>query len=394
MNKMGQKGFFDLSVEKSFSEEFRLDNLKANLARGKLLAAVTLVVEIAIIITSIIFRKGASSETDKYYYAMYLLFIVTVSFFLLALSKMKANPKLGPASRAVTYGFIFFVLAWNMGISVLDGQITSYIVALLAISIIAIMRPVPMLVLYIIVQVAYCVLLLLFQESINVIYASFINSTIAAVISWTAAYILFKNRAENFTGQKELLVKRKQLEKVIAELNIANKKLEYLSQTDGLTGIHNRRMFDKVSNDFWKDCLKEKNTLAVIMIDIDHFKIFNDTYGHQQGDDCLKDIVSNIKSIVPQESMLARYGGEEFAVLLKDCEKNDSFKLAEKIREATASLNIKHENSPVKPYVTLSLGVYCGTPVIGDSVIGFIAMADKSLFKAKNSGRDRTLKSD
>ena len=386
--------FFDIKVKEDFSEEFRLHNLKENLNRGKIIAAATLVVELFVIVISLVFKKNITSGKDAYYYFMYLIFVVVVSFFLIILIKMEAKPRLGLKARLITYGFLFFMLSWNMGISVLDGQITSYIIALLAISIVAIIRPAPMLILYSSVHMIYLVLLLIFGETRNIIFASFINSTIAAVISWTASYILYKNRTKSFINEKEVEDKRAQLESLNLELNRANKKLEYLSQTDGLTGIYNRRMFDRISNDYWKECFEAGDYLTVIMIDIDHFKIFNDTYGHQKGDDCLKDIVSAIKSLIPEDSMLARYGGEEFAILVKNSTKGKSFYLAEQIRSKIADMNIEHKNSPVKSYVTLSLGVFCGHPKQSRTILEFISRADRALYEAKNGGRDMTIRAE
>jgi diguanylate cyclase (GGDEF)-like protein len=222
-----------------------------------------------------------------------------------------------------------------------------------------------------------------------------INTTIAMAVSWLAGYIVYKSRAGNFSSQKEVEAQSAklealnlELEDLNAELNIANKKLEYLSQTDGLTGIYNRRMFDQISSSFWEKCRKCCGSLAVIMIDIDHFKLFNDTYGHQKGDECLKSIVAKIKELIPDGSVLARYGGEEFAILVENCSMSEALDLAENIRAKVAALKIPHENSQVKPYVTLSLGVYCASPG-GDSISEFIGFADKSLYKAKEDGRDR-----
>ena len=394
MEKKRIREFFDIKVDEGISEEFELYNLKENLNRGKMLAAVTLVVELVIIVLSLIFKKDVSSGKDAYYYFMYLTFVVVISFFLMVLIKMEADPKHGLKSRLVTYSFLFFMLIWNMGISVLDGQITTYMIALFAISIIAIIKPAPMLILYSSVHAIYLVLLLVTEKSNNVIFASAINSTVAAVISWTASYILYKNRALSFINQKEVEDKRVQLESLNGRLNKANKKLEYLAQTDGLTGIYNRRMFDKISNDFWKECLEAGDYLTVIMIDIDHFKIFNDTYGHQKGDDCLKDIVSAIKTIIPNDSMLARYGGEEFAILVKNTTKGKSLYLSEEIRNKIVNLNIEHKNSPVKPYVTLSLGVFCGHAKESRSILEFIARADCALYEAKEGGRNLTVRAE
>ena len=389
------KEFFYIRVRQDISEEFNLYNLKTNFSRGKLVAAATLVIEILIIISSLIFKKGVRNEKDVYYYIMYMIFVVVVAFFLIALIKMSEHPKLGIAATFITYSFTAFMLAWNMVISLLDGNIVTYVIALMAISIIALLKPMARLIIYISVHVIYCIFLFIINNSSDSIFVAMINTTIAMAVSWLAGYIVYKSHAGSFSSQKEveeqstkLEVLNAELEDLNAELNAANKKLEYLSQTDGLTGIYNRRMFDEISNSFWEECRECRSGLAVIMIDIDHFKLFNDTYGHQKGDECLKAIVSKIKETIPSGSVLARYGGEEFAILVENGSMSGALGLAEEIRAKVSGLKIPHENSPIKPYVTLSLGVYCASP--GDNTIEeFIGFADKALYKAKQGGRDR-----
>ena len=389
------KEFFDIRVQQNISEEFKLYNLKTNLSRGKLIAAATLAIEIFIIISSLIFKGGVRDEKDVYYYIMYMIFVIVVAFFLIALIKMSEHPKVGLAGYFIVYSFSAFMLAWNMVISLLDGKIISYVIALMAISIIALLKPMARLIIYIAVHVVYIILLFAIESSSDSIFVAMINTTIAMVVSWLAGYIVYKSRAENFSSQSEVETQRaelevlnSELEDLNAELNCANKKLEYLSRTDGLTGIYNRRMFDEISNSFWEECRNCSSSLAVIMIDIDHFKIFNDTYGHQKGDECLKSIVAKIKEVIPNDSVLARYGGEEFAILLENCSMSRVQELAEDIRAKVAGMKMPHENSQVKPYVTLSLGVYCASP--GENTIDeFIGFADKALYKAKQNGRDR-----
>ena len=263
----------------------------------------------------------------------------------------------------------------------------SYVTALLALSVLAVLSPKFTIILYIAVEIAYCTLVLLFEQEFQSKISFIVNSIVAATVSWVAGYILYKNRADNFASQKEVQEQREELRLLNDELNKANKKLEYLSQTDGLTGIYNRRMFDEISESLWEECKESSSCLAVIMIDIDQFKLFNDTYGHLMGDECLKSIVNNIKETIPDDSVIARYGGEEFAILVKNCDMNEALSIAEEIREKVAGLRIPHENSPIKPYVTLSLGVYCKNP--GDGTIAeFIGYADKALYKAKEGGRN------
>lgn len=182
---------------------------------------------------------------------------------------------------------------------------------------------------------------------------------------------------------EELLIVKKELEKT-------NNILQDLSSLDGLTGIPNRRYFDDFVDKEWKSAIRERTPLSFIMIDIDHFKAYNDNYGHQAGDECLKQVGRVLKDTSKRpRDLIARYGGEEFVAVLSDTDINGAMMVAERLRLSIKDLNLPHEHSPVAKTVTVSMGVAGGVPA-HDSLFGsFITMADKALYQAKEEGRNQ-----
>ena len=164
---------------------------------------------------------------------------------------------------------------------------------------------------------------------------------------------------------KKSVIKHQELEK---SLRASNKQLELLSTLDGLTGIANRRTFEKFLEREWKSSMRHTQPATAIMMDIDFFKLYNDTYGHQAGDDCLKKVARTIeKSLRRPGDLVARYGGEEFVAILSDTSQKGAFSLAEKVRASVEALEIPHQASPVNKFVTISLGVASRVPERGDA---------------------------
>ncbi|KIL99259.1 GGDEF domain-contatining protein [Paramagnetospirillum magnetotacticum MS-1] len=185
---------------------------------------------------------------------------------------------------------------------------------------------------------------------------------------------------------------------VIAHQNISKRKeaeirLRHLAMIDGLTGIANRRTFDETLGQEWRRASRAGTPLALLMIDVDHFKAYNDHYGHQAGDECLKTVAATLAATAKRPAdLVARYGGEEFGVILPGCTLTDAQTLAEKMRLAVAELHLPHLASQTSGEVTISIGVSCLNLVAtqGDSLDtqSLIAEADTALYRAKTSGRN------
>jgi len=182
----------------------------------------------------------------------------------------------------------------------------------------------------------------------------------------------------------------RELEMANKQLQLANQILMRLSTHDGLTGVGNRRQFDEALDVEWRRASRVGGLLSLIMIDIDFFKDYNDRYGHQAGDDCLKAVAYTLQDLVHRAGdVLARYGGEEFAIILPGLPREEALLLAESLRRQVESRHIRHAASAVTPFVTVSLGVASTiVPRDGDSA-DLVAAADRALYAAKGSGRNR-----
>jgi len=182
---------------------------------------------------------------------------------------------------------------------------------------------------------------------------------------------------------------RRKLKLAQEKLLEANKTLLHLSLFDQLTGLANRRHFDETLDKQFKLAKREKKPLSVIICDIDFFKRYNDTYGHQKGDQCLAAVAKALQDSTSRPTDLAcRYGGEEFTFVLPDTNLSGAKIFAEKVRNAVAALSIEHTGSTIAPFVTLSLGVaiYNGQFKNGDEIT---QAADEALYRAKENGRNR-----
>ena len=180
--------------------------------------------------------------------------------------------------------------------------------------------------------------------------------------------------------------------KLYKELKISNKKLKEIATLDGLTGVSNRRKFDEYLQQEWKRAIREKLSISLILSDVDCFKSYNDTYGHQAGDICLRSIAkAMVESVRRPADLVARYGGEEFALILPNTETEGAICIAEQIRNNIADLKIPHSKSIVKDYVTVSLGIFSLIPHRDRNMSPkkFIVAADRALYQAKKTGRNR-----
>jgi diguanylate cyclase (GGDEF)-like protein len=173
---------------------------------------------------------------------------------------------------------------------------------------------------------------------------------------------------------------------------IETQRLEEYAERDGLSGLYNRRMFDTLTRRLWQQAQREAESLQVILVDIDHFKRYNDLYGHQAGDDCIRQVAAIIARAAKRPlDFCARYGGEEFALVLYAPSGTDPQAIAEQIRREVLAKGVPHAESEAASFVTVSAGSAIAEPGTKRSLAGLIQTADEALYRAKQMGRNRVL---
>lgn len=208
---------------------------------------------------------------------------------------------------------------------------------------------------------------------------------VARIRAHSRSYMAQQQRDEAYRELRDLQV----------ELEKKNSELQRLSSLDGLTGIANRRRFDEYLEQEWLRAARDGKRLGLILIDIDHFKAYNDNYGHQGGDACLRRVARTLDGELKRAAdVAARYGGEEFVIVLPDTDPQGAAMIAEKLRSAVEALQIEHTHSQTADHVTISLGVASTMPREGGIPAALIEMADEALYKAKETGRNRLCLSD
>jgi len=218
-------------------------------------------------------------------------------------------------------------------------------------------------------------------------------------ISLAVQDILQRQQIANYTSKLEALVKSrteqleleiKKQQKMQADLKKVNEKLALSAFRDKLTGIYNRAAFDDYFKRTWFQQRRDKKPLSLIFIDVDHFKLYNDTYGHIKGDYCLKYVAQVLKIHTSRPAdFVARYGGEEFAILLPDTMSQGAEHIANSILKRLKKLALQHESSPVARHITVSMGIATLIPTKKHSMESFINDADKALYTSKQLGRNR-----
>ncbi len=239
-----------------------------------------------------------------------------------------------------------------------------------------------------------------FTSSLYMLFASIVLLPMAQLNPLVMYYLLLNVVAvllcllSVFTYEK--MIRREFLQKILIqrknhELRKANEKLKTLADNDALTNIANRRYFDQVLDEEWRRARRRSYSIAMLMVDIDYFKAFNDSLGHLEGDHCIQQVATGLEELVRRPGdLVARYGGEEFAIILPALNIGEAEQLAQAVCDAIQGLKIAHPNSSVADEVTVSVGAAAIVPTVGFSKRDLIAMADEALYLAKTQGRNRT----
>lgn len=205
---------------------------------------------------------------------------------------------------------------------------------------------------------------------------------------------LLRQRMERLIEERDEIIRNRtaDLQSRTQQLERANAALERVASEDGLTGTANRRAFDEFLALVWRLAVREQVSVALILLDVDCFKSFNDRYGHPAGDECLRQVAQAIKAFAKRPlDIVARYGGEEFAIVLGRCRLEEAVEIAETMRCAIESLRIPNEAGGIGDVVTASLGVAASVPGTYSQSSDLVSAADACLYRAKNQGRNRVV---
>ncbi len=198
--------------------------------------------------------------------------------------------------------------------------------------------------------------------------------------------------AAKMSAMQRIAAMRHRLISVSHELEKANDELQKLANADGLTGLANRRIIDEYLEKETARSVRSELPIAVIMIDLDNFKLYNDNYGHIAGDSCLKKVSKVLKNTVRRpEDLVGRYGGEEFCVILPNTDLKGASFVAERIRSEVEGANIPHAKNTVSDVVTLSIGIASRIPGNKSTATQLLSDADKALYRAKTNGRNQVV---
>lgn len=383
----------------SKDEEFINELFKINLFRNKVICIFFILVEFIIFSIYLLTSKkdflGFINISSHMYFhiVMFLVSLIWLIIFKKIETYHNVNKKL---ISILQFTFISYILLWGGTISIIDqmstGQITVYSVSAMSMAVMPYLKPKCSFGIYMYIHILFIIFLLLFQKSMLLLFINVFYSSIFVTLSWIISIILFNNKLNDFKNRKLIQQKNIELSRMNNELMKINSNLEELSCTDCLTGIANRRKFESFIKFEWNKCKNNFIPLSAIMIDVDFFKLFNDNYGHQTGDYCLKKIGETLStSLSNKNGIVARYGGEEFIIVIEGLTKESALIEAEKIRKNIEDLNIPHNFSPVSNCVTISLGVSSLIPSNNSSIKTLIEKADIALYKAKKRNRNKTI---
>ncbi len=220
----------------------------------------------------------------------------------------------------------------------------------------------------------------LYQTKLFVLLCA-LGIAIAILIAWKVSVYQLEARERKLT--RLVSARTEELKKV-------NDELHHLANSDGLTKIGNRRRFEKFFADEWHRAVRFKTEISLVLLDIDHFKLYNDTYGHQAGDDCLQKVAAALAETIKRPTdLVARFGGEEFAIVLGGTDAEGALNIAEQALKKIRNLKVPHISSKTGEYITVSIGVATIFPQFETTEADLIKAADKALYQAKETGRNR-----
>lgn len=392
--------------------EFALEVSRINLQRGKLFTSIIIGIELILLI--ILFFGGTNNPKFAYdlYAYMYILMLVVTVLFAITISYLNKriinDVHLIKTLELATTSYIAFLMIWGAFISlndqVLYGSVVAFLVNVLVAAFMFYLKPIYILINQLIATAVLFIGLPFYQPSLNILIGHYVNVSIFLVFIWFMVRANYLSFVRNFLNQKlieeksalltrtnaELIKEIEAREQTQKELEEANEQLFIISTLDALTGIPNRRKLDVALREQWSIAVEKNLPISIIMLDIDFFKLYNDTNGHLAGDSCLQAVATVLNECRREPSdFVARFGGEEFLFVAVAMNKEETLLLGERIRAEIEALGIEHQSSSVASCITVSLGISYSLPGKTDKLAKSLEQADQALYKAKLAGRNR-----
>jgi len=379
------------TVPLEWRQSFEREWIFINYTRCRLIAWVSLWFPVILLILSnlsgIIFKDSRAisiSFTVMVVNAILsLIFIICTSYY-----KVNSSQEIRPVHYYLFFAYsflltifvstIFYIVWWKTGFN------PPYIIGIFTYSLIFYYPSYIRFLFYPLNFIFYNYCIFAFDHPfINKLFA-YISGSVSTVIALAAASILFNSLRLDFMSKCTI-------EQQFRDLHQANEQLQRLASTDRLTQVANRLRFDEYLEQEWQRLTRSHEPISLIICDVDFFKLYNDTYGHQAGDICLQKVAMTLQNHVRRAGdLLARYGGEEFVVILPNTPINGALSLAEVMRSQVENLKILHNKSQFG-YVTISMGVSCIVPAPHLDSYRIIGAADKALYTAKKQGRNQVV---
>lgn len=365
-------GFLEGYIKREYREEFNKEMIRLNNRRCQIVLLILVIPMIIYVFWESIFLK------QHLYLEMLFMFAALIGLYFLYFKKNK---------RYIGVVHIFIMIAcmiWAQYVNYANSQVspsyTPYIIGLIGLAAIAYLKPKCSIILF---GVNHIVFLLIYAHLVHgaiAILESSVNTSIAMLFAFLFSFFNYQSKFHLFENKK-----------LVEELNLANQKLTEYAHTDIGTGINNRLALNKILEHEWYSAMESEEMISLIMIDIDFFKQYNDTYGHSKGDICLREVAQCIsQNTFITSAFVGRYGGEEFIVILPRTDEEEALKIAENIREQVIMLQIPHlGREDDMNILTISLGVASVIPNNSDKSIYLLELADKALYRAKAEGRNR-----
>lgn len=362
-------------VPSEHKEEFQQELLHINLSRIKFFSVVLSGLLVLLVIRdlhNLNIPPGTGRLTLLYVHIIFLLGMLCVSILIFTIwPDMKRG--FGKWHQLFTNIFAAFVILMCTVISFSYpfGVVSIYILGCFGVANIIYMHVPVSFIVYTLAHLVFIIGHSYYQDNPYILWAYYVNGTLTVIVAWGISILTYNMRVKDFVNHKTI---------------------EFLSYRDSLTGIPNRRQFNKVINSEWGRSMCCSTPLSLIIADIDFFKTYNDAYGHLAGDRILKQVADTLLTVVKRSNdFVARFGGEEFIIILPNTGEEGAFVVAEKLRMEIENLMIPHIKSPIGDYLTISLGIATSVPHSNISVEILIEKADQALYIAKGEGRNRVV---